>query len=163
MATLFTPIPIDDFDHAHQLPEPVHVYFCPAQAPPSPPLTGKKSAAISSSGSSPDGDRPGSSWRRIPSPLVPSQWLRLTRARSCFVLFVLFMLVCWRRRSIQQDFENIRPKMSMLTKSLGESPVLNGLQFIPANNQHIHVSARSPFLRLSRLMASVCRQVGVHP
>ncbi len=144
MATSFTPIPIDDFDHAHQLPEPVYVHSYPAHAPLSPPPTVKKSASILSSGSSPDQDSRRRSWRRIPSPLVSNQRLRLTRARSCFILFVLFVLVCWWRRRIQQDLEIIRLKMSIATKNVGSSPVLDGLQFIPANNQHIHVSARSP-------------------
>lgn len=145
MAASFTTIPIDDFDHVHQLPQPVHVHSYAAHAPLSPPPTVKKSASILSSGSSPDQDSWKNSWRHIPTPLVSSQRFRYTRVRSCFVLFVLFVLVCWWRRRIQQDFEIISPRKHMLMKNLGPSPVLDGLHFFPASNQHIHVSARNPF------------------
>ena len=144
-ATRLTAIFIDDFDVVHQLPEPVHVHSYPAHAPLSPPPTVKKSASIFSSDSSPDQDSRRRSWRCIPNPLVSSQRLHGTRARSCFVLFVLVALVCWWRSRFQQDFETIKQKKNLLTKNLRPSPVLDGLHFLPANNQHIHVSAGRPF------------------
>jgi hypothetical protein len=145
MATPSTTKVVADFDVIHQLPEPVHVHSYPPHAPLSPPPTVKKSASNFSSDSSPDQDSPRKSWRCIPNPLVSSQRLRCLRARCCFVLFVLVALVCWWRSRIQEDFEIIKPKKNLLTKNLRLSPVFDGLQFLPANNQHIHVSAGRPF------------------
>lgn len=145
MATPSTTELIDDFDLVHQLPEPVHVHSYPAHAPLSPPPTVKKSASNISNNSSPDQHSRRKTWRCIPNPLVSSQGLRRPQARYCFVLFVLVALGCWWRSRIQQDFEIIKQKKNLLTKNLQLSPVLDGLQFLPANNQHIHVSAGRPF------------------
>lgn len=109
-------------------------------APPSPPPTLKKSVFIFS---------PISSHNREPQTRIrrcgliaqqPFHLAKQTGVKWFWVLVGLLGVFCWWKSGNVEDLENLRHQANEMTKSLLLLPVLDGMHFTPATNQHIRVS-----------------------
>lgn len=143
MATQVLPRSTDSHCEVHQLPEPVYVQSHVVHAPLSPPPTIKKFVSIFSTSPFHIRDSQKSSGKGKLNQLVPGQGSRRTHVKLFYIFAVLLALFCWWRSGTEQDFEILRQRANTLTKNLLPPSVLDGLHFIPANNQHIHVSAEA--------------------
>lgn len=143
MASQASSTPNNHFHNVHQSSDHDGVPTQLLNAPPSPPPTIKKFVSILSPTSSNHRD-PQTRLRQCRS--ITQQQFQLTkRARVTlfWVLVGLLGVLCWWKSGNIQDLEILRHRANEMAKALLLPPVLDGMYFIPASDQHIRVSACS--------------------